>query len=44
MPETAGFIRALRLKRDEVPGFDRYPFAIPAVCHAARRSGLEPAD
>src|ERR1700677_101592 len=36
MPETAGFIRALRLKREEVPGFDRYPFAIPAVRHLER--------
>jgi len=26
-----GFLRAIRLIRDDVPGFDRYPFAIPAI-------------
>lgn len=26
-----GFLRAIRLVRDDVPGFDRYPFAIPAI-------------
>ena len=26
-----GFLRAVRLVRDEVPSFDRYPFSIPAV-------------
>lgn len=28
-----GFIRAVKLRRDEVPDFGRYPFAIPAVAH-----------
>jgi predicted ATPase len=28
---TAGFVRAIRLKRDEVPSFDAYPFSIPAI-------------
>ena len=27
-----GIVRAVRLERDGVPSFDRYPFAIPAVC------------
>jgi len=36
MPASSGFIRALRLKRDEVPDFDHYPFAIPAVRHLDR--------
>jgi predicted ATPase len=26
-----GFVRGVRLMRDEVPGFDEYPFAIPAI-------------
>jgi predicted ATPase len=26
-----GFIRSVTLKRDDVPGFDEYPFSIPAV-------------
>src|SRR5882724_10652848 len=26
-----GFLRAIRLVRDEVPGFDAYPFSIPAI-------------
>ena len=32
LPETP-FIRSVRLLRDEVPGFDRYPYSIPAVRH-----------
>lgn len=28
-----GFLRAVRLERDEVPGWTKYPFAIPAVRH-----------
>ena len=31
-----GFINAIRLKRDEVPGFGEYPFCIPAVRHLHR--------
>jgi predicted ATPase len=31
MPPTQGFVRALRLEREEVPDFDRYPFAIPSI-------------
>lgn len=26
-----GFVSAVRLRRDEVPGFDDYPFHIPAI-------------
>ena len=29
--ETAGYLRAVRLLRDEVAAFDAYPFSIPAV-------------
>ena len=29
--ETRGYLRAVRLLRDEVAAFDRYPFSIPAV-------------
>jgi hypothetical protein len=28
-----GFINAIRLKRDEVPGFAEYPFCIPVNRH-----------
>jgi predicted ATPase len=28
---TTGFLRGVRLLRDDVPGFDAYPFAIPAI-------------
>lgn len=28
---TDGYLRAVRLLRDQVPGFDRYPFSIPAL-------------
>ncbi len=31
MTAAHGFLRAIRLLRDDVPGFDRYPFSIPAV-------------
>ena len=31
MRPFTGFLRAVRLLRDEVPGFDAYPFSIPAV-------------
>jgi predicted ATPase len=31
MPSTTGFLRAIRLLRDKVPDFTRYPFSIPAV-------------
>lgn len=31
MPPLPGFLFAIRLKRDTVPGFDHYPFCIPAV-------------
>jgi predicted ATPase len=31
MPSTTGFLRAIRLLRDKVPDFSRYPFSIPAV-------------
>ncbi len=27
------YLRQIRLKRDDVPSFDRYPFALPAVRH-----------
>jgi predicted ATPase len=37
-----GFIRAIRLKRDEVPGFDAYPFSIPAI-RTLERLKLHPA-
>src|SRR5438105_5655818 len=30
------FLEAVRLERDGVPGFDRYPFCIPAVRHLER--------
>ncbi|HEY5920936.1 MAG TPA: AAA family ATPase [Kofleriaceae bacterium] len=30
---ATGFLRAVRLVRDQVPTFDEYPFAIPAVRH-----------
>lgn len=36
-----GYLTAVRLKRDPVPGFDRYPFAIPAV-RALDRLELHP--
>jgi len=28
---VTGFLRAIRLIRDQVPSFDRYPFSIPAI-------------
>jgi predicted ATPase len=31
MSSTTGFLRAIRLLRDKVPDFSRYPFSIPAV-------------
>jgi predicted ATPase len=31
MTAAQGFLRAIRLLRDEVPTFERYPFSIPAV-------------
>jgi predicted ATPase len=31
MRPSTGFLRAVRLVRDQVPGFDAYPFSIPAV-------------
>jgi predicted ATPase len=31
MTSGRGFLRAIRMMRDEVPSFDRYPFSIPAV-------------
>jgi predicted ATPase len=31
MQAFPGFLSAIRLKRDVVPGFDQYPFSIPAV-------------
>jgi predicted ATPase len=36
-----GFVRAVRLVRDEVPSFDAYPFAIPAI-HALDELALNP--
>lgn len=38
----AGFLRALRLRRDKVPDFGAYPFHIPAV-RALDRLELHPA-
>lgn len=32
-PGERGFIRSVTLLRDRVPGFDAYPFSIPAVRH-----------
>ena len=29
--DALGFVRSIRLDRDSVPSFDRYPFGIPAV-------------
>ena len=31
MRSSTGFLRAVRLLRDQVPGFDAYPFSIPAI-------------
>lgn len=31
MGVSPGFLRAIRLERERVPGFDAYPFSIPAV-------------
>ena len=31
MRTSTGFLRAVRLLRDQVPGFDAYPFSIPAI-------------
>jgi predicted ATPase len=31
MTASPGFLRAIRLVRDKVPSFERYPFSIPAV-------------
>jgi len=31
MATFPGFVSAIRLKRDEVPDFDSYPFSIPAI-------------
>ncbi len=36
MESFPGYLTAVRLKRDAVPAFDRYPFAIPAVRHLDR--------
>lgn len=36
-----GYLNAVRLKREVVPGFDRYPFSIPAV-RALDRLELHP--
>jgi predicted ATPase len=30
---TRQYISELRLRREDVPSFDRYPFALPAVYH-----------
>jgi predicted ATPase len=40
--EARHYLIEVALKRDEVPGFDAYPFAIPAVKHL-RRLELHPA-
>jgi predicted ATPase len=37
----AGFLQAVRLLRDNVPGFDRYPFSIPSI-HALDELELDP--
>jgi predicted ATPase len=31
MPVSPGFLRAIRLLRDDVPAFDAYPFSIPSI-------------
>jgi len=31
VPKGGGFVSAVRLDRDRVPGFDRYPFSMPVV-------------
>src|ERR1041384_5914846 len=30
-PSFPGYVREVRLQRDKVPGFDAYPFSLPAV-------------
>jgi len=42
MTASAGFVRALRLEREEVPDFVEYPFAIPAI-RGLERLELHPA-
>lgn len=37
-----GFVKALRLRREDVPDFARYPFAIPAI-RSLERLELHPA-
>ncbi|MDB6137350.1 MAG: recF/RecN/SMC terminal domain protein, partial [Verrucomicrobiaceae bacterium] len=32
-PKGAGFYTSIRLNREDVPGFDEYPFKIPALRH-----------
>jgi len=34
--KTDAFLRAIRLDRQKVPSFERYPFSIPAVAHLQR--------